>query len=271
MPDPPFAYVDTAAQALGVDPPATPDILIRFMLGQPLQHDPGTVTAYSNFGYIVLGRIIERVSGQTYAEYVNGNIQTPANILRMQLAGSLLANRATDEVRYYDYPGAPLVGSVFPPLDSPVPAPYGGFSIELMEANGGWIASTMDLLRYVDTMNGQLTPPILQSPPAGFVGYVPPVGDGWGWTFYGSLPGTNTLVHLDTGYQVTGRISWAALFNTRSGTDTSQPDTDADAQLLKLVQGISAWPSNDLFPIYSSAMSSCAFTLSCLLYTSRCV
>lgn len=262
VPDPPFAFVDTAAETFATTPPATPDILIRYMLGQPLQHDPGTVTAYSNFGYIVLGLVIERVSGQTYADYVKSAIQTPASIVRMQLAGSLLANRAPNEVRYYDYPGAPLVGSVFPPLGTSVPAPYGGFSLELMEANGGWMASTMDLLRYADTMNGQLTPPILQSPPSGFVGYVPPVGNNWGWNFYGSLPGTNTLIHLDTGYQVNGRVTWAALFNTRSGSDTSQPETDADAKILQAIQGIAAWPSNDLFPTYSGTKSSCAFSLS---------
>jgi hypothetical protein len=120
----------------------------------------------------------------------------------------------------------------------------------------------MDLLRYVDTMNGQLTPSILQSPPSGFVGYVPPVGNNWGWNFYGSLPGTNTLLHLDTGYQVHGRISWAALFNTRSGSSTSQPQTDADAKLLQAINNVAAWPANDLFPTYSSAQSSCSFTLS---------
>lgn len=262
VPDPVFAYVDTAANTFGATPPATPDILIRYMLGQPLQHDPGTVTAYSNFGYVVLGQVLERVSGQSYVDFVGANIQATAGIQRMHLAGSLLADRLPDEVRYYDYPGAPPAASVFPPVGAPVPAPYGGFSLELMAANGGWMASTMDLLRYVDTLNGQLTPPILQSPPSGSVGYVPPVGDGQGWRFFGSLPGTNSLLHLDTGYQVNGRVSWAALFNTRSGTDASQPDADADAKILQVIQGITAWPSNDLFSTYSGAESSCAFSLS---------
>jgi hypothetical protein len=65
----------------------------------------------------------------------------------------------------------------------------------------------MDLLRYLDTMNGQLAPPILQSPPTGFVGYVPPVGDYWVWLFYGSLPGTNTLLRLDTNVQLSWTLS----------------------------------------------------------------
>ncbi len=261
VPDPPFAYADTAAQTFGVTPPAAPDVLIRYMLGQPLQHDPGSTSAYSNFGYIVLGQVIEHASGQTYGDFVRQYILTPANIQRTQLGHSLLSGRAADEVMYYDYPGAPLIPSVFPPLGTPVPSPYGGLPIELMGANGGWIASTMDLLRYVDTMNGQLQPAILQSPPSGFVFYVPPVGDGWGWIFDGSLPGTNTILHLDTGDQVNGRVSWAVLFNTRSGT-ISQPETDADAQILQVVQNVSSWPTNDLFPVYNGSGSACAFSLS---------
>jgi len=202
--DPPFAFLDTAAQTFNADPPATPDLLIRYMMGQPLQHDPGTTYAYSNFGYIVLGAIIQRVSGQSYADYVTKFVMNPAGIYRMQPGASLLSGRLPDEVKYYDYPGAPLVGSAFPPLGALVPVVYGGFSTELMLANGGWIADTMDLLRFADNINGQLAPGILQHPPAGYVAYVPPVGDGWGWIFDGSLPGTSTILHLDSGYLVVG-------------------------------------------------------------------
>ncbi len=261
VPDPVFAYADVAAQTFNVTPPATPDVLISYMLGQPLQHNPGVTYAYSNFGYVVLGQVIQYASGQAYGDYLTQNVLAPASIQRTQLGKSLLNGRAANEVMYYDYPGAPLVSSVLPPLTSMVPFPYGGFALELLAANGGWIASTMDLLRYVDTMNGQLLPAILQSPPPGFVSYVPPVGNGWGWVFYGSLPGTNTLLHLDTGYQVNGRVSWAVLFNTRSGTNISQPETDADAQMLQAIQSIAIWPTNDLFSTYNTGSSACAFSL----------
>ena len=262
VPDPPVAYVDLAAQTLGVQPPADPATLTRYMLGQPLQHDPGSTFAYSNFGYIVLGLIIERASGQSYGEFVKSYVQSPAGIQRMQLGHSALSGRLPDEVSYYDYPGAPQVPSVIQPLYSLVPIPYGGFSLELLAAAGGWVASTTDLLRYVDTMNGQLAPPILQSPPAGLVGYVPPVGNRWVWFFDGSLPGTNTLLHLDTNIQLAGKVSWAILFNTRSGTSTRQPQTDADAKILAALQAIRTWPSLDLFPTYSGSGSSCGFSLS---------
>jgi N-acyl-D-amino-acid deacylase len=252
--DPPFVFADIAAEAVGAPAPATPDQLIRFMLGRPLQHDPGTTYAYSNFGYIVLGKIIERVSGQSYEDYIRDNILDPLQIERMQLGGSLLSDRQPAEVEYYDFPGASLVTSVFPPYSS-VPAPYGGFSVELNTANGGWIASTMDLLRYLDAMNEQFPPPyILQSTPLTELGYLPlpPIGNGYNWFFAGSFPGNNSLLHLDTTTQVNGQLSWSALFNTRySSIPNEQPRMAADSAIEQALENITSWPAGDLFPMYT--------------------
>jgi CubicO group peptidase (beta-lactamase class C family) len=38
-------------------------VIIRNMLGKPLDFDPGAKYVYSNFGYCVLGRVIEKVTG----------------------------------------------------------------------------------------------------------------------------------------------------------------------------------------------------------------
>src|SRR5271169_4291430 len=40
----------------------------------PLTNPPGTHWAYSNFGYCVLGRVIEQVTGQAYESFVQANI-----------------------------------------------------------------------------------------------------------------------------------------------------------------------------------------------------
>ncbi len=48
----------------------TPAALIDFFKDQPMDFDPGTQYAYSNSGYILLGYIIEKVSGMTYADYL---------------------------------------------------------------------------------------------------------------------------------------------------------------------------------------------------------
>lgn len=47
---------------------------------QPLAFEPGTKNAYSNGGYIVLGAIIEKVTGQTYYDYVREHIYKPAGM-----------------------------------------------------------------------------------------------------------------------------------------------------------------------------------------------
>lgn len=55
----------------------TPTELIALFKDEPLDFAPGTQWAYSNSGYILLGAIIEKVSGLSYAEFVQQRIFTP--------------------------------------------------------------------------------------------------------------------------------------------------------------------------------------------------
>ena len=132
--------------------------VIRYMLGQPLDFDPGTQYAYSNLGYCILGRIIEEKTGQPYEEYVKENVLTPLGTTKMQVGGTLLEERAEGEVRYYGYPGQGLAYSVFPEGTQRVPWPYGGFHLEAMDAHGGWIASPVDLVRFATALDGNRPP-----------------------------------------------------------------------------------------------------------------
>jgi CubicO group peptidase (beta-lactamase class C family) len=72
------------ARANGEPPPANQRAIIRYMLGQPLDFDPGARYAYSNFGYCVLGRIIEKISGLGYAAWVQQDVLAPIGIRRMR-------------------------------------------------------------------------------------------------------------------------------------------------------------------------------------------
>ena len=47
---------------------------------KPLLFEPGTRTSYSNAGFIVLGLVIEHVSGKSYYDYVQDQIFKPANM-----------------------------------------------------------------------------------------------------------------------------------------------------------------------------------------------
>ena len=56
--------------------------LIRFVITTPLEFTPGTRSAYSNFGYCVLGRVIEEVTGMPYENFVKKNILIPAGTVK---------------------------------------------------------------------------------------------------------------------------------------------------------------------------------------------
>ena len=66
---------------------------------RPLEYTPGEGMRYSNYGYMVLGRLIEAISGQTYPDYMHANVFQPAG---MTLSGFELDN-ATVEGRAKGY------------------------------------------------------------------------------------------------------------------------------------------------------------------------
>lgn len=53
---------------------------INFFKNQPLDFKPGTQFEYSNSGYLLLGYIVEKVSGMNYESYLNKNIFKPLNM-----------------------------------------------------------------------------------------------------------------------------------------------------------------------------------------------
>jgi CubicO group peptidase (beta-lactamase class C family) len=57
--------------------PTTPEKLIAQFRDKPLDFPPGQYWRYSNSGYILLGSLIEKLSGQSYAEFVRDNIFIP--------------------------------------------------------------------------------------------------------------------------------------------------------------------------------------------------
>ena len=275
VPDPVFEFEDVDGFT-----PVTPEELISYMLSQPLQHTPGTTYAYSNLGYVTLGQVISKVYGGNYTSYetyMQNEVFNPVGLNRIQPASTFLNEQLPDEAAYYDYPGAPLVTNVYDPQGgedgydcspasaSCVPFPYGGYSLPLNHANGGWVASAIDLVREWDIMNGQITPAILSDPGAvvSSSNYypVPPYGSNYIYTFFGSLPGTNSLAHLDTTTAYGGKLTFAAVFNTRDGNNIEEPETDATNQIAAALLNVTTWPTNNLFTIYSGTASSCAFTL----------
>ena len=232
--DPMFKSVDIA-NALGVSPPAGPRAIIRYMWGRPLDFDPGERYAYSNFGYCVLGRVIEDVTGKSYEAFVREEILKPLGIHRMRIGCSLRSQRAPGEVLYYD-PNGKLKPAVVGSIGKPVPAPYGSFYLESMDSHGGWLASAVDLARFAAAFHDRGNCPILSrrsieamfERPRGSAGYgkdgsPSPTYYACGWQVRplerggenewhaGALPGTATLlVRRHDG------VGWVVLFNRRN-------------------------------------------------------
>ena len=259
----PMFDAERVERELGVSKPVSCEDVIRFMWGQPLDFDPGTRYAYSNFGYCLLGRIIEKVTQQSYEEYVKTRTLQPVGITGMRIGGTSREDRADGEVRYYGYTGQPLAYSVLPDTPERVPWSYGGFHLETMDAHGGWLASPIDLVRLATSLDGSRPPSILEpatvdmmtSPPEprlrpgllyhyGMGWAVRPVGDGANWWHIGSLPGTvSILVRTHHG------MAWAAVFNSRP-EDWSKFTAELDRLMWEGVDEVVEWPSHDLFPQY---------------------
>src|SRR5258708_9509627 len=68
---------------------------------RPLDNPPGQHYAYSNFGYCVLGRVIEKITGQPYADQVRADVLSRCGVTDMTISGNALEQRQRDEVKYY--------------------------------------------------------------------------------------------------------------------------------------------------------------------------
>lgn len=103
--------------------PNTADLIVTEARAKPLDFTPGTKFNYSNTGYILLAKVIERVSGKTFADYMRANIFAP---LGMRSTGIVPADRYVPGLaRGYDVneelplsvivAGLPLINGPFVP------------------------------------------------------------------------------------------------------------------------------------------------------------
>jgi CubicO group peptidase (beta-lactamase class C family) len=249
----------TISQALGVPMELYPADVARYMSGQPLQHAPGTAVAYSNYGYLLAGRVIEAVSGLPYAAYVQQKLFAPLAISRMAQGYSVAPHGG--EVPYRSqYRGTTVLDG----SGTTVAAPYGTFSMRVHGANGGWIASAVDLVRWASAFDpaGPVLNATSLSRVFGAPGGIGANPDGWyyglGWavrpvstggtgrnTWHtGSLPGTYTL--LVRTYH--GR-SWSVLFNQRDDA-SGLSYGDIDPLIWAAADRVSTWPTHNLYPTY---------------------
>ena len=88
-------------ETLGRPNPVTEEALITFELERALSHEPGTTYRYWNVGFLVLGEIIEMLSGMPYEEYVQTEVLHPLGIYDMHIGQSLYEDKRVREAEYH--------------------------------------------------------------------------------------------------------------------------------------------------------------------------
>ena len=235
----PMFKVACIAEQMGVCSPPERDDIVRFMLGQPLQHTPGTVEAYSNFGYMLLGLIIEQETGMTCAEYVHQEVLRPLGVSPndLQHGRTLPEDRDPREPVYNDHQ-ASLGFNVFwngdqscssDPCDF-VPRPDGAWHHESMVGHGDFISTSAALLPFLDKYK------------VWGYGIDPDIGEIG--CFYGDLAHKGSLLGtLALAFQnCTGEdVLIAIILNYRTGNDNTNKAILNDIRTA--VTSTSSWPS----------------------------
>lgn len=143
--DPEFAYRDIE-RAIGAQGPLTQEQFTRYLYGVRLHSDPGKTDRYSNVGYYLLGRVIERASGQKYLAYLNASVLAPLGIDDVYVSATDIAKRLPNEVHYDDDETGLSV--LKPQTDERLPLPYGGATYwETFDACSALATSASSIVR----------------------------------------------------------------------------------------------------------------------------
>lgn len=192
------------ANTMGVEHPPGRENVMRYILGQPLEHDPGSEYAYSNIGYLVLGMIVEKISGMDLIDFIDERVLGPLGVAQSEheLGRTFLVDQNPREPFYHS---AGMATNVFDPSGPSVLWPYGGWSQEMHVGQGGHITTTRTLLAFLDSR-------YISGPSIGLP-LPPSQSSSWRRNHTGSLPGTESLAR-----QRGDGIRYAVIFNQRTLT-----------------------------------------------------
>lgn len=159
-------YTSTAEFAVRTRSPMNADQLVEMLRDAPLDFPAGSSHAYSNSGYFFLGAIIEKVSGQPYAAFLQDAIFKPLGMADTgyDVSADIMQRRAAGYVRR----GGQVFNAGY--MDMTVPG-----------AAGGLYSTVGDLLKwdqalYTDKLVSKATMQAVFTPHEGEAGY----GYGWG-------------------------------------------------------------------------------------------
>lgn len=175
------------------DSSMTHTALINWTLNNTtLSSTPGANYRYSNFNYMLLSKVIEKVTAKTYEAYVKEDVFNGLGATTLSLAGNNLASKKSNESTYYGQGGD-------------LPFVYSLYNYARSEGAFGWIGTPTDVLRLAVAADSSSTKPdILNGTSLALMTTTstanPYYGCGWGiegpeWYWFGSLPGTASLIY----------------------------------------------------------------------------
>jgi CubicO group peptidase (beta-lactamase class C family) len=172
------------------------DELIAMFKDEPLEFAPGTRYAYNNSGYILLGAIIEQLSGMPYAQFLEQRIFQPLGMTRTSYddTGRIIPGRAAG----YEHDGSAWRNCAYLSMTQPYAA-------------GGLVSSVDDLARWDAALTaGTVLPAALLQ--RAWTSYVLASGEpahyGYGWGV-GDYAGHVAIEH---GGGINGFLSHAVRF-----------------------------------------------------------
>ena len=202
--DPLFSSRDVKHQ-MQLDCPPCKEDFYRLVLRRRLKFMPGSWQKYSNFGYLLLSEIIEKVSGKPYEQFIREEVLAPAGCYDMHIAGNYYEDRRPNEVRYYTHEGDGKYIEDYSDNGQMVERCYGGNNVPLLSGAGAWCGSTAEIARLVASIDGSPEVPDIISSTAfeQMIEYFDKetFSLGWndttpekGWSRTGTLSGTSALV-----------------------------------------------------------------------------
>ena len=245
-------------------PPAGPMEIIHYMTRHKLDFDPGERYAYSNFGYCLLGRVIEKASGQSYESAVHKHVFEPIGIKHTQLGRTLEGGEERDTLFRRKEPngerdhgpqfrqaGAVAVWRVVSgsdgfarrlDFDGGRPGPFRVGLRSRGEVQDFEGRQHQDDVRFADGLAGHGKEGKAKAVYYGCGWQVRTIGGGKINTWHtGSLDGTATLL-----VRRSDGLTWAVLFNTRNNAKGQYLAGLIDPMVHEAADKVKRWPAKEV-------------------------
>jgi CubicO group peptidase (beta-lactamase class C family) len=275
----------------GTPLPVSKNDIYRYMtLAQPLQFTPNAFEAYSNYGFMMLGEVLEQLNNRTtYEAIVKRDVFTPLGVMRPRIGATSLGQIGSDEVRYHPRHPA-VIRSVAVATQPWVPGAYGSWNQGNLDGAGGWVMATCDYAKVLAALSLGANCPIrtgsslnhMWSPNAPTAPNT--LRGWWAWPVQsqgrtmvvrnhnGGLPGTAAMIALrEDGF------GFCLFLNSDRGLGGTEID-----DLSRIADQVTQWPNHDLFPsvgipslrthvvgTYTAFGAGCAGTAGTPLHTGR--